>query len=269
MSSKKRRRLKKPVLYLLILLLIVFLYLFFFNKPKQEEKIVYPEETATANIATPTPTIETTPTPTPTYNPEEDERFFDLDSYLVVANKKHALPIDYVPSDLTTPNVEMRYNTWQLREKASLALEEMFNAAESEGIHLICGSGYRSADFQKILYDSYVEKYGQDGADTISSRPGYSDHQTGLATDICATDQTTDLSEIFEDTEEGKWLKDNAHKYGFIMRYPKGKAEITGYAYEPWHFRYIGEEEATAIYEKGEFYSFEEFYGISGGDYDN
>ena len=203
----------------------------------------------------------------PTVNPEDDERFFDTESYLIVANKKHPLPEGYVPSDLMYPEVPMRYNEWQLRQEAAEALEEMFEAASREGLTLICGSGYRHPDFQGYLYDNYVANYGKEAADTFSARPGYSDHQTGLATDLCGPDETYDLVQAFEETAEGKWLKDHAHEFGFIMRYPKGKEEITGYMYEPWHFRYIGVEEATAIYSIDPFYSFEEYYGIEGGDY--
>ena len=133
---------------------------------------------------------------------------------------------------------------------------------------LILGSAYRSEDYQATLYNGYVEQYGQAEADTISSRPGYSDHQTGLAADISDHDGATYLTQDMEYTPEGEWLKDHAHEYGFIMRYPKGKEDITGYAYEPWHFRYIGVDYATAIYNVDEFYSFEEYFGVEGGDYE-
>jgi len=198
---------------------------------------------------------------------EEDKRFYDTDSYLIVANKKHPLPEGYVPSDLVYPEVPMRYNNWQLRKVAAEALEKMFAAASLEGLTLVCGSGYRDPVFQATLYNGYVESSGKEAADTFSARPGYSDHQTGLATDICSLDEAYDLSQSFEETAEGKWLKDHAHEYGFIMRYPKGKDDITGYYYEPWHFRYIGVDEATAIYNVDPFYTFEEYYGIEGGGY--
>ncbi len=225
-----------------------------------------PEPTPTPT-AEPTPTPEATPTPTPTVDPETDSRFFDTDSYLIVANKKHKLPEGYEPSDLAYPEVEMRYNNWTMRWDAAVALEEMFKDAEKDDIHLVMGSGYRSESFQKTLYDGYAEESGIQYADSISSRPGYSDHQTGLATDLCGQDTQYDLTQEFEKTPEGKWLAENAWKYGFIMRYPKGKDKITGYTYEPWHFRYITKEEAKKIHDAGENMTFEEFYGISGGDY--
>lgn len=216
---------------------------------------------------TPAPTPTPTPTPEPTPDPELDERFTDTSSYLVIANKKHKLPDGYEPSDLAYPEVDMRYNNWTMRWDAAVALEEMFAAAEEEGVNLVMGSGYRGEAFQKVLYDGYVAEGGQAYADSISSRPGYSDHQTGLATDLCGQDANYDLTQDFENTKEGKWLAANAYKYGFIMRYPKGKEDITGYAYEPWHFRYVTKEEAKKIHDAGENMTFEEFYGLAGGDY--
>ena len=203
---------------------------------------------------------------TEVYDPETDPKFFDTDSLLVVANKKHRLPVGYEPEDLRQPDVQMLNNCY-LREDCAQALEEMFTGAWNDGIYLVLGSAYRAESLQEQLYNGYVEQYGQEEADTISSRPGYSDHQTGLAVDISDHDASTYLTEEFESTEEGMWLKEHAHEYGFIMRYPKGKADVTGYAYEPWHFRYVGTQTAAEIYEAGEWYTFEEYFGISGGDY--
>ena len=192
--------------------------------------------------------------------------FNDTSSYLVVANKKHRLPEGYAPSDLVIPNVAMNY-TMYLRSEAAYAIEQMFAAAARSGITLRLGSAYRSEALQNQLYWGYVAQYGQATADTISSRPGYSDHQTGLAADISDHDGATYLTQAMEYTPEGIWLRDHAHEYGFIMRYPKGKDAITGYSYEPWHFRYIGVEYATKIYNTDVWYSFEEYFGVEGGDY--
>lgn len=261
---------------LLVAVLITGLYGVIINKNKNKSADTKPTPTPAATespdpkeSATPEASEEPAeePTPEPTVDPEKDERFFKTDSYLIVANKKHRLPEGYIPDDLAYPDVEMRYNDWTLRWDAAIALEEMFNDAGNEGIYLVMGSGYRSEEFQKTLYDGYAEESGTAYADTISSRPGYSDHQTGLATDLCGQDSDYDLSQVFEETPEGQWLAANAWKYGFIMRYPKGKEDITGYAYEPWHFRYITKEEAKKLHDAGENMTFEEFYGISGGDY--
>lgn len=192
--------------------------------------------------------------------------FNDTSSLLVVANKKHRLPVGYVPDNLVIPNVPMNY-TMYLKQEAASAMEHMFAAAANAGITLRLGSAYRSEALQNQLYYGYVAQYGQAEADTISSRPGYSDHQTGLAADISDHDGATYLTQSMEYTPEGRWLRDHAHEYGFIMRYPKGKDAITGYSYEPWHFRYIGVEYATAIYNTDVWYSFEEYFGVEGGDY--
>ena len=223
--------------------------------------------------------VETTPTPTPTptptatpdendYSGEGDPRFSDYDSILILANKKHGLTADYIPHDLAIPEVRMTITDWSLRLEAAEAIEDMFAAAEAEGVILYLESGYRAYETQEFLYNGYVEQSGKEYADTISARPGYSDHQTGLATDLTGyTSPDDNFSISFENTVEGKWLAVNAHKYGFIMRYPKGKEAITGYAYEPWHFRYVGIENATAIYETDPTYTFEEYFHVKGGDY--
>ena len=258
---------------LVILLAVGGLTLYKINKPQEGEST--PEQTAeptptpeTTPETTPEPTPEPTPTPEPEPYGESDPVFYDTNSYLIVANKKHRLPEGYEPADLVQPNVITRYGDWQMRQEAATAIEQMFAAAEQEGVTLVLGSGYRSEDLQAYFYNGYVANRGKEYADTISSRPGYSDHQTGLATDLCGvSDTSTDLSRSFEDTVEGAWLRDHAHEYGFIMRYPKDKEDITGYACEPWHFRYIGVEYATKIYNRDVFYTFEEYFGIEGGDY--
>lgn len=160
----------------------------------------------------------------------------------VLVNKQHPLdPIDYTPVDLTSAG-----GGQQLRAEAASALAKMFDAAKSESLTLQALSGYRSYSRQKTLYNNYVAEHGQAEADTFSAKPGYSEHQTGWAIDIggggCGIEQ------CFADTAEGKWVAANAHKYGFIIRYPKDKQSITGYIYEPWHIRYVGVELATEIF---------------------
>jgi LAS superfamily LD-carboxypeptidase LdcB len=250
----------KKVMALLLILLIGVMGIAFLEDRKQ----VLEEETVPS--PTPSPTVQTIVVTMPP-EPEETPDFYSTDSLLVVANKAHKLPDGYEPSDLTRPNVAMSAD-WTLREPAARALEEMFEAAEQDGVHLVLGSAYRPESYQRQLWNNYAAQYSPERADRISSRPGYSDHQTGLATDLCGvSDTSTDLSRSFEDTVEGAWLRDHAHEYGFIMRYPKDKEDITGYAYEPWHFRYIGVEYATKIYNRDVFYTFEEYFGIEGGDY--
>ncbi len=251
-------------------LLITFLVMFVFlvgvigfvlvNDYKQDTK----KETSVVE-----PTIEPTiePTVEPTIDPESDTRFTSTDSLLIFANKTHKLPDGYVPSDLVSITVSSTYGDLQMKQEAADALANMFAAANADGVYPVATSAYRSEEYQSELYNGYVERDGQEAADTYSSRPGYSDHQTGLATDITCEANGYNLNQEFENTAEGQWLAQHAHEYGFVMRYPNGKEEITGYTYEPWHFRYIGVDEATALYNSDPNMTMEEYYGISGGNY--
>lgn len=160
---------------------------------------------------------------------------------ILVANKTYSLPSDYNPGDLT-PECDTAYM-------------KMKNAAAADGISIFIVSGFRSYATQDSLYSRYCASDGKAEADTYSARPGHSEHQTGLAMDL------NSLSSSFADTPEGKWLAANAWKYGFILRYPSDKVGITGYIYEPWHFRYVGTEHAQAIYESG--LCLEEYLGIN------
>lgn len=155
-----------------------------------------------------------------------------------------------------------------MRDEAATALENMFTAAGNDGITLVACSGYRSAVYQDQLYSGYVQSYGTATADSISSRPGYSDHQTGLAMDIGDHDQATVFTTDMKNTPEGQWLYTHAHEYGFVLRYPEGKEYITGYSFEPWHYRYVGIAVAEAMYAISPDETLEEYLGVSGGDYE-
>ncbi|MDF2676998.1 MAG: family metallopeptidase, partial [Bacillota bacterium] len=180
----------------------------------------------------------------------------------VVVNKKRYLPEDYVPEDLVPlddlPTVLENPEINQLRKVAHDALKLLFDSAKEDGYELKARSGYRSYNTQSSLYKSYVASNGQEAADKYSAKPGQSEHQTGLAIDITAASMNFQLDDTFENTEEGKWVKDNAHKYGFIVRYPKGKESITGYSFEPWHLRYVGVELAKEVFESG--FTLEEYF---------
>lgn len=226
-----------------------------------------PKETSVVETPEPTETPEATPTPTPTIDPESDPRFTSTDSVLIFANKKHKLPDGYEPSDLTLLTVPTAYGDVYMRQEASDAMSNMIAAANAEGVYPVVTTAYRDYSFQESLYNGYVERDGVEAADTYSSRPGYSDHQTGLAADISCESNSYNLNQDFENTAEGQWLAQHAHEYGFVMRYPNGKESVTGYTYEPWHFRYIGVEEATNLYNTDPNMTMEEYYGIAGGDY--
>ncbi len=181
-----------------------------------------------------------------------------------VVNKTRPLPDNYTP-ELTVPNVTLRLaataEQMQFGTSATPALEEMFAAAEADGISIVFGSGYRSYNLQKQFYDSYVAQDGQVAADRYSARPGTSEHQTGLSFDATASNGACHLEICFEDTPEGQWLAKNAHKYGFIIRYPESKENITGYQYEPWHLRYVGVELASEMHHQN-ISTLEEFFNL-------
>lgn len=161
-----------------------------------------------------------------------------VDGVLIV-NKKYSLPSNYNPGS----NSEASYWLGMLRSDA-----------EKNGHYLYLCSGFRSYQDQNYIYWNYVSTYGQEATDTFSARPGHSEHQTGLAFDIGYIDDD------FGNWDSGIWLAENAHKYGFIIRYPKGKQHITGYKYEPWHVRYLGKDLATKVYNSG--LTLEEYLGI-------
>lgn len=192
----------------------------------------------------------------------------DPTSIWVVVNKQHALqPKDYVPKDLVMPNVPLRVpgnESMQLRQVTATAMEQLFAAASKDNISLMLSSGYRSYTYQVNLYNGYVSSQGQETADTQSARPGYSEHQTGLAADVEPASKHCEVEACFGDTPEGKWVAANAYRYGFIIRYPVGKESVTGYEPEPWHIRYIGVELATEMHNHN-VQTLEEFFGISGG----
>lgn len=187
------------------------------------------------------------------------------DSYTVLVSRDYLLPADYIPKELAEPNVRFSYNEHLEKRKmhitAAKALEKMFHAAEAKGIILYGVSGYRSYQRQQGIYNRNVALHGKKATDSLSAKPGSSEHQSGLAIDVSASSVNCLLTERLADTKEGKWLAKNCHKYGYIVRYPKGKTKITGYSYEPWHIRYVGVPVATYLYEHD--LTLEEYYGVS------
>lgn len=191
----------------------------------------------------------------------------DPASIWVVVNKSHPLnPVSFTPADLVTPNLLLRSGSseMKLRKASADALKTMADAAKKSGVSLMLASGYRSYALQSSVYNSYVRSSGQAAADRESARPGYSEHQTGLAADLEATDRVCEVQQCFGDTATGEWLSSNAYKYGFIIRYPDGYESITGYKSEPWHVRYVGVELAAKMHSDN-VKALEQFFGISGG----
>ncbi|WP_440895645.1 M15 family metallopeptidase [Amphibacillus sp. Q70] len=180
----------------------------------------------------------------------------------VLVNPQNMLPDRYVPDDLVYPNVrftfEEKIEKRMMRAEAAEALEKLFAAADQDGLPLAGVSAYRSNERQKQLFDDYVQKDGLEKAQTYSAYLGTSEHETGLAIDVAGADGSCAVSDCFDNKPEAKWLADNAHRFGFIIRYPKGKEEITGYKYEPWHLRYVGSDIAEEIQERE--ITLEEYY---------
>lgn len=177
------------------------------------------------------------------------------DSVTVVVNKQRNLPPDYKPQRLVAPNVRFsfagKHPKMLMRQEAAAALERMFIAARRAGNRLAAVSGYRSYSSQIKLFQYYKKQQGETAANRTSAHPGQSEHQTGLAMDISCASLGYELDESFGETKEGKWLAANAADYGFIIRYPKGKESVTGYAYEPWHVRYVGQDVARELRDTG------------------
>ena len=211
---------------------------------------------AAATTADPSGTSATAPTATqPTTGSQAGQAGYTSKGYKIVqengityidgvmiVNKTYSIPADYGPGDLT--------------DECWAAFRELQNAAANEeGLSIYVVSGYRSFSTQDGLYNRYVARDGQAAADTYSARPGHSEHQTGLAIDV------NSVSYSFANTPEGQWLAANAHRFGFIIRYPENKQSITGYMYEPWHIRYIGKALAPLVYDSG--LCLEEYFGIT------
>ena len=194
-----------------------------------------------------------------------DKQALSLDdpaSLWVVVNKLRPLtPDDYEPADLVDVPVPFVYQP-RLRAGASQAVVDMFAAFTAEtGMQMQSQSAYRSYSAQVSTYDSWVSSLGQKGADLTSARPGFSEHQTGLAIDIAALPAECSLDQCFAGTPQGQWAAANAWRYGFVIRYPEGQTAVTGYEYEPWHLRYVGPVLAAELHETGTA-TLEEFFAL-------
>ena len=210
--------------------------------------------------AVPRPAPTPTATPTPTFD-RSAESLTDPSSLWVIVDKRFPLnPRSYVPPDLVSVPVP-HTNAPQLRRVAASAVVRMFAAARRAGLDLASNSAYRSFDSQTTVYGEDRRANGQAAADTLTARPGYSEHQTGLAIDIGAVSGRCSLSACFASTPEGRWLARNAWRFGFALRYPKGYTGITGYDFEPWHYRYVGEPLAAELHASGTA-TLEQFFGL-------
>ena len=229
-----------------------------------------PADDAGAATVSPTPPPKTTPPPSA--EPSEPEEpavegfdasahsLDDPDSIWVIVNKLRPLsPESYVPADLVMPDVH-NTNGQPLRAAAASAAEQLVAAAAEDGVSIHVVSAYRSYDSQVSIYGDFVASQGQAFADTTSARPGHSEHQTGLTADFGGDDDCT-LDECFIDTAAGQWLADHAAEHGFTMRYPKDLEGVTGYHFEPWHYRFVGVELAAELRAQ-DVLTLEEFFGL-------
>ncbi|GLB67125.1 M15 family metallopeptidase [Arthrobacter mangrovi] len=182
----------------------------------------------------------------------------------VVVNKQRPLqPRDYFPADLATPALTAGPggDGTQLRAAAAEAAERMFAAAAADGAPMTVLSGFRSYETQVSTYQHWVDVNGKAGADRVSARPGFSEHQTGLSLDIGDSSGSCRLEACFADTPAGAWAARNAHRFGFVVRYQPGQESVTGYSPEPWHLRYIGTRDAGAMFGSGTK-ALETYYGL-------
>ncbi len=176
----------------------------------------------------------------------------DGDHPLIPVNKQRALPSDYEPSDLSPiSSVQVTQPGIMLRHEALAQLQAMDAAARGAGIDIIVASAYRSYQQQAQLYQYYVDQNGEAAANRFSAKPGHSEHQLGATVDLTSASSSYQLTDGYGGTPEGKWVAQNAYRFGFVMSYPKGKEAITGYVYEPWHFRYVGIPAAAEIRAQG------------------
>ena len=180
---------------------------------------------------------------------------------LILVNKYHKLNSDFVPTEITSIPSTYAYANNQASKETLDAFKNMWAAAKAEGLTLIVNSSYRDYESQEQVWNKYANIYGEEYADSIAARAGFSEHQTGLALDIITYGAN---GSNFDETEEFAWLSKNAYKYGFILRYPNGKEDITGYSYESWHYRYVGISAAKEIHEMG--ITYDEYYAYYVGE---
>ncbi len=256
-GMKILEKIKKEYYKTTIIVSIVFVGgfagLFLMQINSESKQPIYAETTETAD------TIET----------KEIEQYIEdgvitnPDDILALVNGNRRLPDGFVPQDLVIPDVLFSFSgeheQSHMRLEAAEALEELFTLALQDGIELIAVSGYRSFERQDAIFNRNVEQRGFEDASQFSAQAGHSEHQTGLAMDVTSRSVNLQITQELSNTEEGQWLAENAHRAGFIIRYLEGKEHITGFSYEPWHIRYVGDS-AEEIFERR--ITLEEYLGI-------
>ncbi|HEX4472990.1 MAG TPA: D-alanyl-D-alanine carboxypeptidase family protein [Nocardioides sp.] len=184
----------------------------------------------------------------------------DPTSIWVIVNKRHPIsPLEF------RPRISI-VRGYQVATPAAAPLTRMLDAADRAGVPLKIASAFRSYGYQEGVHSHLVATLGLQAADAISARPGYSEHQTGLAVDLQPLDGTCALQDCFAGTAAARWLTAHAWTFGFVVRYTRANSQVTGYSPEPWHFRYVGSALARELHETG-IASLEQFFGVTGGDY--
>ena len=218
-------------------------YISYIKKTYKDKKIVYSDVVTFVNTKN-------------DVNFYKDTVITNMDlGYGIIVNKHYSLPEKYAPDDIVTMNNQYAYPNNSIRKDVYEAFKEMSKSAKEEDITLIVNSSYRTYDEQKKLYDDYADKKGIEYADKYAARPDFSEHQTGLALDIFSPGYGM---KNFEESKAFSWLFENSWKFGFILRYPKDKENITGYSYEAWHYRFLRKDLAKKVYESG--LTYEEYY---------
>lgn len=230
------------------------------NKSTSKTKEDIPKETTTTSATTTSSsttkltTARTTTTKKTVTTSNKELKYVDG---ILIVNKTYPLPSDYVPTNTHKDATGLNYCSTCLDKETYQKYQEMDADATALGLNIWIQSGYRSYSLQESLYNKYVNRDGKEAADTYSARPGHSEHQTGLAFDL------NSITDAFQYTDEGIWVNNNCYKYGFILRYPKGKEHITGYKYESWHLRYVGVDLAEKLYNNGEWITLEEHFNLT------
>lgn len=266
LADKKRNRIPLLVVGAILIALVISASALYFGKPSPNPGVQPQKMTSKTGSGQRELLLPGAKTPIPL--PIDSSLLTRPDGQLILVNKSMPVDLDYAPTDLVLPTVAYRTDKSQEEVMVRAALVEplakLFADAKAAGYDLLIGSAYRSSKLQEMYFNSYSHAHGQTEAEKFSAHPGTSEHQLGLAVDLTTTDRACYLVECFGETSAGKWLAANVHQYGFILRYPDGQAAITGYNYEPWHFRYVGSPIATAVFESG--LTYEEAFPYLNGD---
>ena len=273
MARRRKRKLKKKIKVIIILLLIILIIggisIYMLNQKKDNPKPKQSKKEEKIKEVNNEPELKPAPKNSGEYISFGDGEYKTDKGYTIkvekgiatvegniIVNKTYSLPKDFRPTNPYS-NTDKDWAIEMIDKDATNAFKQMQSDATALGLNIYIASGFRGYKTQEGLYNSYVSKDGKEAADTYSARPGYSEHQSGLCFDL------NSVNDSFANTDEGKWVNENANLYGFIIRFPKGKEKETGYQYESWHLRYVGKDLAKKLYNNGNWISLEEYYGLS------